>query len=654
MPAIAEINAVVRGLTAASKALRLYPASSPIPRQSVDTAQVALEQLFFTSPELTLGVNRDGLEVRDGIEPMLVGGMELCEILRSHGVAEVRIQAGCTSDELLKFLGIVITDPVRLPEGGLPDALSSANVYNVRATVVNLIVADVPTLSPDEDVDAFLRRLATDPQALAAWLSAATGADPASLSEGLLEIAAAGASAGVVDFGRQLATAFGALETTSRDALFGLGLNDPATRGLIGSMLTALPSPDVASSLAEGLYGKNMLSLSNALAKLPMPDKLDNVIAEVRRTLPFAGKSEKEVGFFEHMLEVRARTAPEVPAVTADPSYRSIAEATILGADELADAVAAAARARRGSSERSVRTILTLLDQQRDFNLYCQALDGLATMVPGLLERGEAKLAAKVLADLSTRESRTTQPWPELSQRIQAAMTTATGARTMRALLKVAGGPDPDGRAAARDILRYVNETSMQALLEAAMEAGADGIGQAETLVGRRVVDMLAAYAPKANVSQLSAIVSRLAAENEPRAASALDGLMKRTDSIARREIAAGLGVSGGAIAVKRLQALTRDSDEGVQGAAIRGLARCKHPGAVTALSQRLGEIDIDGKDFALGREIIGALARHPMPEAGEALERLAGRKALLKRGHFAEVQQLAQQALRARTGGAR
>lgn len=650
MPSIADVSAVVRGLNTTAKSLRLYPATSPIPRQSVEAACAALGALFATRSSLTLSVGRDSMEFRQDGEHAPVGGGELAEDLRRHGVADLSFEAGCTPEDLLALLGAVVTDPARLP-GGFGTATS--RVPHVRVSAVNLVVLDIPQQAEDEDFDSFLARLAADPKALAAWISAAANGDPAAMAEGLAEIGAAGAKAGLADFGASLAAAFGQLDGTGKDALFGLGIDETVARGLIGAMLRNLGQPDIAQGLNEGLYGKNMLSLSNALAKLPLADKLDSVIEEVRRMFPGNGHTSKEQQFLDHMLDVRSRKEPETALTTADDTYDKVARAADVSAEELAQAAAQAIEAGKAAAERSVRTILTLLDQQRDFDLYCRALDGLAAMVPGLLERGNPKLAAKVVNELASREARTTQPWPEVADRLRAALARATNARTMAALLRSAASGDPDGRVAARDILRHATEASQQVLLEAAMASGAEGIAAAESLVGRRMVDMLAAYAPRAQAAQLPAIVARLSVESEPRAVAAMDAVIRRPDANARREAAVGLGQAGDMNALRRLDALLRDSDPSVETAAIRSLGRIETAIAGRALAARLGELDIDGKDFEVGRELIGVLARHPSAEAEDALRRLAGRKTLIKRGRFAEVQDLARQALE-RRGGAR
>jgi hypothetical protein len=72
-------------------------------------------------------------------------------------------------------------------------------------------------------------------------------------------------------------------------------------------------------------------------------------------------------------------------------------------------------------------------------------------------------------------------------------------------------------------------------------------------------------------------------------------------------------------------------------------------------LAGGLKDIDVDGKDFVLAKEYINALAAIPDADATAGLERVAGRRALIKRGRFAEVQTLARDALKAqrKAGGA-
>jgi len=64
--------------------------------------------------------------------------------------------------------------------------------------------------------------------------------------------------------------------------------------------------------------------------------------------------------------------------------------------------------------------------------------------------------------------------------------------------------------------------------------------------------------------------------------------------------------------------------------------------------------MDVDSRDFAVAREVIGALARRSDAVATEAITTVANRRSLMKRGHFVEITQLARQALELTQGGAR
>jgi hypothetical protein len=309
---------------------------------------------------------------------------------------------------------------------------------------------------------------------------------------------------------------------------------------------------------------------------------------------------------------------------------------------------------REGASTASVNTILTLLDQQQDFELYCRTADALAALVPRLIETGELTLAHKVLRELSAREGRAVQPWPELNGRLRAAIGTAVSPKSMAALIGAVIS-NPDVLPQARDIARLAGEAAGPAMIEQAIALKAEGIAAAEQIVGRRIVDLLAAYLPHAQWFQLSHAVARLARESDPRSQQAVEAAIRRPDEQSRREIANGLALAGTS-GSRLLAAMMRDDSPEVATVAIRGLARGGAPDAGMLLAARLEEMDIDGKDFPLAREVIGALARVTDSAAGDALTRLASRKTLIKRGHFAEVQDLASQALaaRAQRGGAR
>jgi HEAT repeat protein len=206
----------------------------------------------------------------------------------------------------------------------------------------------------------------------------------------------------------------------------------------------------------------------------------------------------------------------------------------------------------------------------------------------------------------------------------------------------------------AREIVRHAGDAAVGPLVIEAIELKYDGVEVAEQILGPRLVQQLITLTPQAQWYQLGPIVERLAKESDSRATEAVETALNRADEQSRREAAQGVAASGGANAAHLLEARVNDDSTEVAIIAVRAMAKYNVSGAAPILATRLDEIDVDGDDFLLAREIIGALARLDDPAAVTSLEKLAGRKALIKRGHFNDVQELAKQglALQAKRGG--
>lgn len=651
-----QLEAAVRGIATASKTLKLYPAASPIPRQAVETAAIAVDAYLELNPVLSLAIARAGFSWHG--EPLgagVPGVSDLADALREHDVAEIDILPGADADELMRFLTEVgrPVEDVR-SAGGLGAALAAAGIEFVRATDVRLTVVEEVVAGPDEDVDEFLRQLASDPEKLAAWMAAAAAGDPSAYAEGLEGLAFSAGSAGIERLIETMARAFMMQEADGKDALLGLSLDPGTVRDLASGMFEHLGTGDIASSVCQGLFGENMLSLSNALTHLPLQERIDQVYEEVQRMLAQGEHTDKETQFLEHMMDVRTRGGAEPALVDAEPTYRQVAEVATLAPEEIERMRSDTEASRESMHTAGVTTMLTLLDQQEDFGLYVRSVDSLAAMVPRLIEGGELPLAERVLKELSARQARTVQPWPELTDRLREAIARAAGERSMAALMK-AVLEDSSALGEAREIVGIAGEAAGPALIAEAIAAKDPGIAAAEQLLGRRVLDLLAAAAPGAQWFQVGPVVGRLAREGDPRSLQVIEAIVKRPDDQSRREAATALAGVEGEAAARLLGLLLRDASPEVETVAIRALGTRGAAGSAQLLGQRLGELDVDGKHFALAREIIGALAHCPDPEATNVLERIAGRKALIKRGHFNDVQELVRKAigLRRGTGGA-
>jgi HEAT repeat protein len=201
----------------------------------------------------------------------------------------------------------------------------------------------------------------------------------------------------------------------------------------------------------------------------------------------------------------------------------------------------------------------------------------------------------------------------------------------------------------ARQVLGFADDAGKRSFVEEALarhdEAALDA---AESILGRRMVDALAAAVPHVGAGQLGLLVRRLVAYGDPVALQAVHDALRRPEELARAQAAEAMAGTTNPMGVRHLATLLKDPSERVVVAAARSLARTPVPGSASALAGCVEQLDVDNKDFGLARELIGCLAQMSDPAAEQALKRLRDRKALIKRGHFADVQRLAGEALAA------
>lgn len=654
---------VVRALTSAIKALRLYPATSPIPAQSAQSALAAIRDAIAAEPgasELTLVVGRDGFAVGDDELTSVAGsGDDLLALLRAHGVSTLSISAPCDTTQLIDTLDVLTApaDDVRA-SGGLGEVLRQRGVTTISATELHLSV--VGTLDEAdrlaEDLDDFLRSIAGDPERLAVWLSGAVTGDASALEEGLMELVRVSGPSRYGDLLAALAQAFDLLEPDGKDALLYLALDPGPTRDLAAGMFSRLGADQIAGAVLGGRFGRNMLSLSSALTRLPLERVTQEVRAEVQALLPDSGHTSREAEFLAHMITVREQAEPEAPLAEADASYHAVASEAALGDAALptAQAEAAAAGDRHHLDAAAVRTMLALMDQQQDFELFCHGMDSLAALVGPLIAQADLALASTVLSELTRREELDLGPWPELSARVQAAIDTATGPQTMAALIGLLA-ETPEALPQARSFVRLTGTAGIENLVAAAIELKEPGLAIAEALLGARLAAPLASQAIAAQWHQLRPVVARLMRSDSAGAITAVRALMHRPDEQSRRETVLGASDADGPLAVSLLASALSDPAPEVVLAAARGLGAARTPGAAEALAERLEHTDLDDEDFDVVVELIGALAQLPGPVADSVLGQLAARRGLIKRARHGEIQDLVRRALayRANAGSA-
>jgi hypothetical protein len=649
------VEQVVRSLATAARALRLYPPSSPIPAQSLEATEKAVNEALAEEDVLCLNVRREGLSWQG--EPLgkhTPGSTELADELRSHGVAEIDFVGAGNAGDIALMLAQCMRDPADVVEqGGFTALLVSQGVESIRVGEVQLTVVDTHSPGSDESVEDFLRSLASNPDRLGAWMTNTAAGDPTAFEEGLAELVELVGPDAYDGLLATLSKAFAEQPQETRDVMLRLALDDGPVRSLVGDMRPIVGAEDLAAALVNGSLGLNMLSLSNALAKLPLEDAVAEVREKVQARLRKTGHTDTEAAYLDHMLTIRARFEPEPPVSDSDQTYQAVARASVLRDEDVRRARDAVVGSIDGTRVVGVKTMLCLLDHEDDFELFCATATNLGAMVPQLLQAGELTLSAEVLQELAAREIRATGPWPELSARLRDAIAGAVGPDSMGILVQALTS-DPALLPAVQEIIRHAGESAGPSLVSAAIAEKGPGLEIAEQLVGRRIIDLLNAEASGVPWYQLGAVVARLAREGDARSMQTIEGLLKRPDEQSRREVIAALAASPNPAALALIAKGLRDPSPEVSMIAARALGRSAQPAAVVPLANRLAEIDGDAADFLLGKEIIGALARIPGTQSEDALRRLATKRSLVRRGRIGELQDIAKRALEYRqTGGA-
>jgi hypothetical protein len=601
----------------------------------------ALNDVFSAGVEpLAVAVAREGFS-SDG-EPVglgIPGGDVLGDELRTHGISQLKFSADVTPDDIMSMVLLLSTPPeeIRLV-GGFGSQLSAKGVQGIAVTEVQLVIMD--TATPDGIVGSGLgnaapldaetaEELANDPVKLGAWLAQAALGGATGLQGSVNQLVDQVGPQGQEGLAGTFATSFSDQPAETRDALLGLSMQVGPFRDLMGEMFRRQDANDIASSILGGIYGKNMLSLSKALTSLPL-ERLDEAVkAQIHAMLPSAGKSPDEAQFLDHMVEVRRRTDPEPSLAASDQTYLAVATAAAIKPDVMEAARRAVEASGEAINAAGVRTMFTLLDQQTNPEQLRVSAKSLTQMVTRLLIHKQLPLAEYVVAELAERSDRI--PSAEL-------LPSAATAEALASLIELVIA-DPANFEAAERLMQTFGSSAEPTFVAAAISHKAEGIKIAERLFGKRMLEPLAEAVQQAQWFQLGPVVTVLAQENDSRLAAAIQALMRRPDVQARKEIVNGLAAAGGQTGLRLLGEMVRDQSNEVAIAAARALAKTRLPGCGEAIAARLGQLDVDNNDYELAREFIQALAHIPDRAAEDALNKLASRRQLIKRGHFNDIQ---------------
>ena len=134
----------VKHLNVAYKAVRLYPPSSAIPRESASTALATLRLMLRDDPDVSLTVTKEGLFHDDGlIHPGQEAFDEFAREFFGRRLAEVRFHSGVITTELIDFLRILdMPKPELLSSGGFEARLWDAGVVNITVREASTRIVD--------------------------------------------------------------------------------------------------------------------------------------------------------------------------------------------------------------------------------------------------------------------------------------------------------------------------------------------------------------------------------------------------------------------------------------------------------------------------------------------------------------------------------
>jgi hypothetical protein len=647
------LEAVVRALSTATRSLRLYPPTSTIPRQTVDSAVHAIGEFFQSSTsELSLAVAREGFAFEgQPVAAFVAGSLEFANTLRDHGVAQMTIAPEVTALDLLTVLSVVSrpAEDIR-GQGGISAAIGGLGVQSIQLADVRLVVVDSAAFA-DVDPKSHLRQIADSTVQLGTWFTWASSNGRETLRDNIDNLVEVAGEPGKDTLADGISDTFHEQPTDNKDALFSLALEPGHARDVTRKVLGQVPAEDIASSILGGTFGRNMLSLSSALTNLPFEQVGPTVRKEVLTMLPGTGHGPTEQVFLDHMIDVRTSDEQEPALVESDGTFQAVVSAGQLNETDVARAREVTTASTQVLDSIGARTMLALLDSQTDFKRYCESVDSVASLATRLLGAGKVQGALQLFDELAVRETGHPE-WAELPEYIEQALARAAGPESAGAIV-AAVASNHALAPAARQVLRFSPESMSAAIAETAITHKADGIRAGEELLGRRMIDQLNVLAARAQWYQLEPVVHRLLEAGDARSLSTIGTLLSRPEEQARRKVVAALAeVKASPAILALLGSALRDPSEEVAALAARSIAKSGVQGGAALIASRLNELDMDNSDFTLARELIGALARTPERSADEALSRLASRRAFIKHGHFVEVQNIVSQAIELRQRG--
>ncbi len=682
------VERFVRQLNIASRASKLYPASSEIPRENAAAAVGALNIALREEPMVRLVVTKDGLLYEgEGVFPDTLAFSAFSRELYTRDLSEVRFHAGCTAAELSSFLSLLDLPADELAaSGGFESRLWDLAVTSISvAELTTRIVDHEPLTGPEgptgsdagepwppaegrvtellagamagrRNDERLLVRLVKDPVALRGYLRGDASDSERAPDEAELA-GRVGGIANCIRFElpderevmlRSLAEAVLDLEPDIRqrllsDRLIGGSRRDDAIASVIRQMsldeimesiLHELPeTPEAASGVARAIRN---------LALINLADSRQSILTAAADTLSERGASESTVST---ILESVAPQQLHVEAGTRSSEARPVKsvlqlldlaprqEAADEGDEEVVGLRSEAARGLTdGDVVTSLVSIATLETRPEVLDSVVAALEDSVGL---LLDEREFEVAADAADALFAAAKDTALGTAQRSQ-LGKVLTLLSSPESVKAITSAMGlyRQDSVEHAACQRLIATLGSQEIGPVLEALAD-------EPDMATRKLLVEIVAGIAPL-HIEQLGRsvsdsrwyfvrnVVAILGSTRDPAILGHLERTVRHKDARVRRETIRALSGMREALSEQMLISALADADDTNVQLAIRYLGGAESRAAVPRLEGLARGEGRGRKATALRIEAMEALGRIGAPSSILVLQEIAAQRGLL------------------------
>ena len=672
---------LLKAMSAASRTLRLYPETSPLPLQAVRNFHGLLSQALAEKPFISIGVVREGFTFQgerfaEGHEGLKAFATDLF----ARQVSAFIFRVGVNEREILEFLRILALDPMIIREqGGLTAMLLEHQVTNLVVDEIELHVVDeetvggatgemVMTLVDDvsqsavKAVEHFFVSLSSSVPEMVEWLRSVspppTGPGQSTADDLFGAVRQLGTSITATTelpqeqapYLRNIAEGVLALDEPLRsEVVCERMIPAAAASPLFAKILSQFSESELASLLASaGETG--MGTVQKLLGDLSiLGDRQEQVYSLLEQMLFEKGHSQEEMAELKVALTGQAaqRTAQgvseEVVEVLLAVSEYSDEDLRCIGSSsDTCDDDATCAS--------GVRIQLALLALAEDEAEYGATLECLPELLARLVEYGNVEVAADSLDWASAHARSVMKMWPTAGERLKQLVAQSGRREVMECLVEFLRRHTAERD--VRAVTRYVSllsDSSIEYLIDALAEenvvANRKRLCAVLSETGRKAVHVLGSKLGDPRWFLVRNVVSVLGMMRDSAALPYLERSLAHPDARVRAEAVRAVGMIRDPSAASWLIQRLYDPDHGIKVAAARWLGRMRATEAVSALCQ-LADNRVRG-DIEVVKAAIQALGQIGDESARPALERVASRRAILRRSRVRELRALAVDALK-------